>query len=99
MMIGDDSVTAIKKVLAVYALEKQMAESHRTNVELRDPQSNYNKMAVAELDQKCLFFGWYSFLNNIGAKTDSINVGNLAYYTKLNAYLKTIPVSYLERLL
>lgn len=93
MLTGDDSVTALKKVAAVYALEKQIAESHRTNVALRDPQSNYNKMAIAELDKKMPVFGWSSFLNNVGAKTDSVNVGQPAYYTKLNALLKTIPVS------
>ncbi|WP_018616509.1 M13 family metallopeptidase [Segetibacter koreensis] len=93
MLIGDDSVTAAKKVEAVYALEKQMAESHRTRVELRDPQSNYNKMAIAELDKKMPAIGWSSFLNNMGAKTDSLNVGQPAYYTKLNSLLNTVPVN------
>ena len=93
MLTGDDSAAASKKVAVVYALEKQMAESHRTNVELRDPQSNYNKIAVAELDKKMPVFGWSSFLNNIGAKTDSVNVGQPAYYTKLNNLLKTTPVN------
>ncbi len=93
MLTGDDSVTASKKVAEVYALEKQMAESHRTNVELRDPQSNYNKMSVAALDKKMPVISWSSFLNNVGAKTDSVNVGQPAYYIKINSLLKTIPVS------
>ena len=93
VLTGDDSLTALKKVTAVYALEKQLAESHRTNVELRDPQSNYNKMTVAELDKKMPVFGWSSFLNNIDAKTDSVNVGQPAYYAKLNGLLKTIPIN------
>ncbi|HEX8279362.1 MAG TPA: M13 family metallopeptidase, partial [Segetibacter sp.] len=92
-LTGDDSVNARKKVATVYALEKQIAESHRTNVELRDPQSNYNKMTVAELDKKMPVFGWSAFLNNIDAKTDSVNVGQPAYYTKINGLLKTIPVT------
>ncbi len=93
MLTGDDSVIAAKKVAEVYALEKQMAESHRTNVQLRDPQSNYNKMTVAELDKKMPVIGISSFLNNMGAKTDSVNVGQPAYYIKLNSLLKTIPAS------
>ncbi len=93
MLTGDNAAAAAKKVAGVYALEKQIAESHRTNVELRDPQSNYNKMSVAELDKKMPVFGWSSFLNNVGAETDSVNVGQPAYYTKLNSLLKTIPVS------
>jgi len=45
-LTGDDSVAASKKMMAVYNLEKQMAGSHRTNVELRDPQKNYNKIIM-----------------------------------------------------
>ncbi len=92
-LTGDDAVTAAKKVTEVYALENQMAESHRTNVELRDPQSNYNKMAITELDKKMPVISWSSFLSNMGATTDSANVGQPAYYTKLNGLLTTIPIS------
>ncbi|HEX8357680.1 MAG TPA: M13 family metallopeptidase [Segetibacter sp.] len=92
-LTGEDSVTASKKVDAVYALEQEIAKSHRTLVELRDPQSNYNKLAVARLDKQMPAFGWSAFLNNIGAKTDSVNVGQPAYYNKLNSLLTTVPIS------
>lgn len=93
VMTGDAPATADKKVDAVYNLEKQIAESHRTRVQLRDPQSNYNKMAVADLNKQMPTFGWSSFLNNVGAKTDSVNVGQPAYYTTINKLLATIPIS------
>jgi putative endopeptidase len=92
-MTGEDAATATKKVDLVYALEKQMAESHRTRVELRDPQSNYNKMAVAQLDKQMPAFGLSTLLNNLGAKTDSVNIGQPGYYKKLNTLLTTTPVS------
>jgi putative endopeptidase len=91
-LTGEDSVTAIKKVNAVYELEKQLAESHRTRVQLRDPQSNYNKKSVAELSKQMPVFDWSSFLTNVDAKADSVNVGQPAYYIKLNTLLKTIPI-------
>ncbi len=92
MMLGDDSVTAAKKVAVVYALETEIAKSHRTNVELRDPQSNYNKMAVADMDKKEPNIAWPALLNEMGMKADSVNVGQPAYYTKLNTLLKTTPI-------
>lgn len=91
-LTGDDSATASKKTMIVYELEKQLAASHRTNVELRDPQSNYNKMAVADLDKKMPVIGWKELLSNLHIKTDSVNVGQPGYYSKLNDLLKTIPV-------
>lgn len=92
MLTGDDSATASKNMMTVYNLEKQMAGSHRTNVELRDPQSNYNKMAVADLDKKMPVFGWNALLSAAGVKADSVNVGQPAFYQKLNDMLKSVPV-------
>jgi putative endopeptidase len=92
MLLGDDSTTAMKKSEAIYTLEKEIATSHRTNVEKRDPQSNYNKMTVAELDKKTPNIGWPLFLNNIELKTDSIDVAQPAYYMKLDELLKKIPI-------
>lgn len=89
---GDDSVTAGKKAMAVYNLEKQMAGSHRTNVELRDPQKNYNKMAVADLNKLMPALGWSTLFTNIGFKVDSVNVQQPSYYSKLNELLTAVPV-------
>jgi putative endopeptidase len=85
----DDSLTASKNATAVIALETQMATSHRTNVELRDPESNYNKMSVAELNTRMPDFGWVNLLNNLGVKTDSVNVSQPGFYTKLNELIRS----------
>ncbi|MEO7044853.1 MAG: M13 family metallopeptidase, partial [Ferruginibacter sp.] len=92
-LTGDDSVTAEKNMNTVYNIEKQLAASHRTNVELRDPQSNYNKMAIADLDKKMPEIGWKDFIHTIiPATVDSVNVNQPAYYQALNNLLKTVPV-------
>jgi putative endopeptidase len=91
-LTGDDSSKAAMEVAQVYELEKQMAASHKTNVELRDPQSNYNKMAVADLDKQMPVFGWKSTLDAVGVHIDSVNISQPAYYAKLNQLLQSIPV-------
>ncbi len=88
-LMGDDSVTAARKTMLVYNLEKQMAGSHKTNVELRDPQSNYHKESVATLDKQMPVFAWKSTLNAMGITTDSVNLMQPAFYLKLNDLLKT----------
>jgi len=62
-LTGDDSATAAKKVSMVYELETKMAGSHKTNVELRNPQSNYHKLLVAQLDQEMPVFACIICLN------------------------------------
>ncbi|MEP6713303.1 MAG: M13 family metallopeptidase, partial [Ferruginibacter sp.] len=91
-LTGDDTATAAKKVTLVYDLEKQLATSHRTNVELRDVQANYNKMAVADLNKQMPMLAWNELLTNLHATTDSINVGQPGYYSRLNELLKTVPL-------
>ena len=91
-LTGTDSVSAAKDMELVYALEKEMASSHRTQIELRDPQSNYHKMAVTELDKAMPVFGWKKLLQQLTISTDSLNVQQPAFYTKLNGLLSTVPV-------
>jgi putative endopeptidase len=40
-------IEAKKNANLVYDIDKQLAVAHKTKVELRDVQANYNKMAVA----------------------------------------------------
>ncbi len=92
-LTGSDSSTAKKNADIVYSIDKQLAASHRTNVELRDVNANYNKMSVTDLAKKQPNIGWTTLLDNLGAKTDSIDVSQPAYYDKLNTLLKSIPIS------
>ena len=91
-LTGDDSATAAKKVSAVYDLETKMAGSHKTNVELRDPQSNYHKMLVAQLDQEMPVFAWKTTLDGMGIHTDSVNVQQPEFYEKTNQLLSSVPL-------
>ena len=92
-LTGSDTSTAAKWAAIVYNIDKQLASSHRTNIELRDVNANYNKIPVATLVKRQPNIGWHNVLNELGAKTDSIDVSQPAYYDKLNAALKTVPVS------
>ncbi|RXM48643.1 M13 family metallopeptidase [Flavobacterium sp. YO12] len=90
---GSSAEEAKKNADLVYDIDKQIAVSHKTKVELRDVQANYNKTAVADLVKRHPNIDWTAFLNNLGAKTDFINVGQPAYYDALNKLLKTIPIN------
>ncbi|TDO66947.1 putative endopeptidase, partial [Flavobacterium chryseum] len=90
---GSNAQEAKKNANVVYDIDKKLAVSHKTKVELRDVQANYNKMAVTDLAKRHVNINWNTFLNNLGAQTDSINVGQLSYYDALNKLLKTIPIN------
>ncbi|MCE7039020.1 M13 family metallopeptidase [Dyadobacter sp. CY312] len=92
-LTGTDVTSAQKNATISYSIEKQLASAHRTNVELRDVKANYNKLAVSILSKKQPAMNWTGLLANLGAKVDSVNVGQPAYYDKLNAMLKSVPVA------
>lgn len=91
-LTGTDVAAANKNASVTYDIEKQLAIAHRTNIELRDVKANYNKMAVATLSKKHANLNWTMLLNELGVKADSVNVGQPAYYDKLNVMLKAVPI-------
>ena len=91
-LTGMDAATAKKNATVTFDIEKQLASAHKTNVELRDVKANYNKLSVAELSKKQPALNWGALLNGLGVKVDSVNVGQPAYYDKLNAMLQSVSI-------
>ncbi|MDZ7646858.1 MAG: hypothetical protein U5K54_06590 [Cytophagales bacterium] len=73
-LTGSDQATATKNADIVYGIEKEIATSHKTRIELRDVNNNYNKVSVAAIAKKQPNTGWTTVLSNLGAKADSIDM-------------------------
>jgi putative endopeptidase len=89
---GTDAATAAKNAATILALETDMAVSHRTAAETRDPQKNYNKMGVAAMQAAQPNVNWDLFFAEMKVKPDSINISQPGYYTALNTLLATKPI-------
>jgi putative endopeptidase len=92
VLIGVDTATAAKKADGILKLETAIAQSHKTPVELRDPQANYNKFAVADLQKQMPDVDLKDAFNRMDLKTDTVLVGQPAYYKALDNLLKTQPI-------
>jgi putative endopeptidase len=92
-LTGSNPATATLDADIVYGIEKQLAASHKTNIELRDVNANYNKMTVSSINKKQPNIGWDTLLTNLDAKTDSIDMAQPGYYERLNALLKSVPIN------
>lgn len=90
-LTGD--AAAEKNAEVAYGIEKQIATSHKTNIERRDVQANYNKLAVADLAKRQPNIGWPSLLKDLGAPVDSVNLQQPAYYDQLNILLKSVSIN------
>jgi putative endopeptidase len=81
----------------IYNFEKKLAEFSSTNIELRDPQANYNKMNLDELIKLSPNFDWKLFFKECGVtKTDEINVGQVKFFSQLSDLVKTTDINILK---
>lgn len=86
-LTGSSDAVATKEAAIVYGIEKQLAASHKTNIELRDVDANYHKLSAVSLGKTQPGLGWETLLSNLGAATDSIDMAQPAYYDKLDTLL------------
>ncbi|MCC8408371.1 M13 family metallopeptidase [Mucilaginibacter sp. UR6-1] len=89
---GEAPANAAKKAESILALETAIAKSHRTPVELRDPNANYNKLAVADLQKAVPDIDLKDVFTRMQLSTDTVLVGQPDYYKALNGLLKSQPI-------
>ncbi|GAB4026614.1 M13 family metallopeptidase [Spirosoma koreense] len=92
-LTGTEPTTAGNQAATAYAIEKQLAVAHKTNIDLRDVKANYNKLAVADLAKRQPALNWTGLLADLGIKTDSVNVGQPAYYDQLNRMIDSVSIA------
>lgn len=91
-LTGIDASKAAKMSTAVYGIEKKLADSHKTNIERRNVQENYNKFAVTEIAAKQPNIGWATYFKGLGISIDSVNMQQPAYYDRLNLLLTSASI-------
>ncbi len=89
---GTDSSTATKNAAAILALETEIAKSHKLPEEMRDPQKNYNKKSVSDLQKAMPNIDWNTFFADLKVKPDSVNISQPEYYAALNGLLTSQPI-------
>ena len=62
---GEPAASAKDKAQKVLALENSLAVPARTRVELRDPQKNYNKMTLDEMQSLTPDWNWKNYFSEI----------------------------------
>ncbi|MDO7875111.1 M13 family metallopeptidase [Hymenobacter sp. ASUV-10] len=92
-LLGQDSVTAKANAGRVMTLETALARSSRKLEDLRDPYANYHKMSIAQLNKLTPGLDWKMWLTQLGAKADTVIVGQPEFYQTVGLLLKTTPLA------
>lgn len=87
-MVGEKPAVAKQKMEAVLKIETAIAQVSFSRVELRDPQTNYNKISYTELKKTIPAFNWDAYF--AGQKFPAFKDLNLAQVKPLIAIAKII---------
>ena len=99
-LFGFDEAEAQAKMEAVMRIETRLAEKSRSRVELRDPASNYHKMAYADLKKDFSGINWDEFFGILGlADMDFVDVGQPEPIHEVEAILADQPLEDLKALM
>jgi putative endopeptidase len=87
-LAGDSPEKAAAQAKVVMELETSLAKASRTNVELRDPDKNYNKMTLAEMKALTPDWSWENYLLAVNAPPiTSANIGQPEFFKEMNHQL------------
>jgi putative endopeptidase len=89
---------AADKAQTVLRMETRLATAAYSNVELRDPQMNYNKMSVAELQELVPQVNWKVYFEALGVELDSLSVGQIPHLQEAGRMLNDEPLEDLKTL-
>ncbi|MEO9146910.1 MAG: M13 family metallopeptidase [Ginsengibacter sp.] len=97
---GFDAASAPAAASAMMAFETRLAKVSRSLADLRDPYSNYHKMAISDLKNLSSAIDWKKFLTEVGVtKIDSVIVGQPEFFKSLDATLRSVSINDLKNYL
>ena len=76
-LFGFDQAAA--RAQTVLRMETRLAKAAYSNVELRDPIKNYNKMSLEELQALVPQVNWRVYFDALGVQIDSLSVGQIPH--------------------
>ena len=89
---------AAEKAQTILRMETRLAKAAYSNVELRDPQRNYNKMSVAQLQELVPQVEWKAYFEALGVTLDSLSIGQIPHLQEAGRMLADEPLEDLKTL-
>ena len=89
---------AAERAATVLRMETRMAKAAYSNVELRDPQRNYNKISIDELQALVPQVDWKVYFQGLNIAPDSLSVGQIPHLQEVGRMLEDEPLEDLKTL-
>jgi len=94
VLLGESEKDADAHAAAVLTLETELARASKTRVEMRDPNANYHKKTLTELNELAPEFSWKTYFQSTGVRQlDYAVVGQPEFLRAEGALLKSRPLA------
>jgi len=92
-LTGEPAQVTADQAKKILALETKLAEASRTRVQLRDPQKNYNKMPVRQLQDLTPDWNWSNYFKDIDLlQPADVNVRQPEFFKAADQVFKNTPL-------
>jgi len=93
-LLGDKEDVAEKNAKTIFGIETNLAKASMTNIELRDPEAQYNKKTFTELAKLTPNINWVTYLSGVGVTelTDVI-VCQPAFFQEIYRSIDKVSIS------
>jgi len=92
-LLGEDPKAAAEHAKRIMAMETALAQVSRTKVELRDPQKNYNKMKMVDLQSLTPDFKWNDYFKEANlVNPGDVNVGQPDFFKGADKVFASTPI-------
>ncbi len=94
-LFGENAENAQKNADAVYKIENRIAETQRVRTDMRNPQKNYNKRSVEELQQMLFNLDMKKHFEYLGAKNvTEVIIGQPEYLAMADRMIKDFSIDH-----
>ena len=92
-LMGDDPSTAAAEAKSVMDAETALAIASKKREDLRDPETNYHPMTLAQLRDLTPHFSWTTYFKEIGAPDlASADIGQPDFFKQVDSGLTSVPL-------
>ncbi|HSH67618.1 MAG TPA: M13 family metallopeptidase, partial [Bacteroidia bacterium] len=93
-LLGDKPETAKKNAKIVFDMETNLAKASMTQIELRDPQKQYNKKTMQELNELAPDFQFATYFDGVNIKgISNVIVAQPEFFKQLNNDMKSVSIA------
>src|SRR6202790_1322540 len=93
-LAGDPADKAEAEAKTIMGIETALAKASKTRVELRDPEKNYNLMAISEMKTVTPDWSWEGYLKAVGAPpVEQVNMRQPEFFKEMNQELDSVSLN------